>query len=92
MKNDVLWDVRPCVSCENRRFRGTYDVTSQKTPFFRLYNMIPIQIKQRQDLSCFIRKLQAFFLRYSSCSVDEFMSQDSLSVIHTIQWMRTTFR
>jgi hypothetical protein len=24
MKNAVFWDVAPCRSCVNRRFRGTY--------------------------------------------------------------------
>jgi hypothetical protein len=24
MKNDVFWDVAPCMPCVNRRFGGTY--------------------------------------------------------------------
>jgi hypothetical protein len=29
MKNAVFWDVTPCVSCKNRRFRGTYRLHHQ---------------------------------------------------------------
>jgi hypothetical protein len=46
MKNSVFWDVMPCGSCKNRRFRGTYrfhhqsgkphGVTSQKMAFLNV--------------------------------------------------------
>jgi hypothetical protein len=29
MKNGVLWDVTPCGSCKNRRFRGTWRLLHQ---------------------------------------------------------------
>jgi hypothetical protein len=29
IRNDVFWDVRPCGSCKNRRFGGTYSFHHQ---------------------------------------------------------------
>jgi hypothetical protein len=26
MNNDIFWDVKPCGSCKNRRFGGTYRI------------------------------------------------------------------
>jgi hypothetical protein len=30
MKNGVFWDVTPCGSCKNRRFGGTFGISSQR--------------------------------------------------------------
>jgi hypothetical protein len=36
MKNSAFWNVKPCGSCKNRRFGGTYHLYRQACSVFQL--------------------------------------------------------
>jgi hypothetical protein len=50
MKNAVLWDVRPCASCKNRSFGGTYRLHHQGEKNLRASNNVS-RIKQPKHAS-----------------------------------------
>jgi hypothetical protein len=99
MNNVVFWDVAPCGSCYNRRFRGTSRFHVQSTKNYRAINNLLVTDNVFYSLLIqFILKMEAkrySETRYSQDAHDNTCKKTACiivtavktSILHSINWL-----